>query len=88
MKECRRIDSLTLMLFIDKKSSIEVSKNPEYHGCIKHLDLQHYWLRDAVQDLLITPVYVPACQNVADLFTTTLSVRGDLHSPVIIGVLS
>ena len=79
MKECRRIDSLILTLF-------EVSKNPEHHGCIKHLDLQNYWIKDAVQDLLIISVYVPACQNVTDLFTTTLSVRGDLHSSVIIGM--
>ena len=56
-------------LFIDNKSSIKVSKNPEYHRHIKHLDLQHYWLREAVQDSLINPVYVLSCQNVADLFT-------------------
>jgi len=36
---------------------------------MKHLDLWHYWLKDAVQDSLITPVYVPLCENVADLFT-------------------
>jgi len=26
-------------LFIDNKSEIEVSKNPEHHGHMKHLDL-------------------------------------------------
>jgi len=46
-----------------------VSKNPEHHGQMKHLDLHLYWLRDAVQESLISPVYVPTCQNVADLFT-------------------
>ena len=35
-------------LFIDNKSSIKVSKNLKYHEHIKHLDLQHYWLRKAV----------------------------------------
>ena len=28
-----------------------------------------YWLRDAVQESLISPVYVPTQQNIADLFT-------------------
>jgi len=29
-------------LSIDNKSRIKVIKNPEYHRCIKHLDLQYY----------------------------------------------
>jgi hypothetical protein len=61
--------SIPSTLFIDNKSGIDVSKNPEHHGRMKHLDLRFYWLRDAVQASLITPVYVPTKQNVADLFT-------------------
>jgi len=56
-------------LFIDNKSGIEVSKNPEYYGQMKHLDLQLHWLRDAVQESLISPTYVPTRQNIADMFT-------------------
>ncbi|KAJ3563600.1 hypothetical protein NP233_g8835 [Leucocoprinus birnbaumii] len=55
--------------FIDNKSGIDVSKNPEHHGRMKHLDLRFYWLRDAVQAATISPVYVPTAENVADLFT-------------------
>jgi hypothetical protein len=61
--------SIASTLFIDNKSGIDVSKNPEHHGRMKHLDLWFYWLRDAVQVSIITPVYVPTKQNVADLFT-------------------
>jgi len=32
-------------------------------------DLQHYWLRNAVQYLVITTAYVSLSQTVADLFT-------------------
>ena len=46
-------------LFIDNKSGIDVSKNPEHHRQMKHLDLCLYWLRDAVQESLINPVYIP-----------------------------
>jgi hypothetical protein len=31
-------------LHIDNQSAISVSKNPEHHGCMKHLDLCFYWL--------------------------------------------
>jgi len=61
--------SLASTLFIDNKSGINVLKNPEHHGRMKHLDLRHYWLRDAVQDSIISPVYIPSAQNVADILT-------------------
>jgi hypothetical protein len=31
-------------LCMDSHSAIRVSKNPEHHGRMKHLDLAHYWL--------------------------------------------
>jgi len=43
-------------LNIDNQSAISVSKNPEHHGRMKHLDLRFYWLRDAVHDKMIHPV--------------------------------
>lgn len=33
-------------LHLDNQSVLAVSRNPEYYGCMKHLDLCHYWLRD------------------------------------------
>ncbi|KAJ3551307.1 hypothetical protein NP233_g13104 [Leucocoprinus birnbaumii] len=62
-------------LFIDNKSGIDVAKNPEHHGRMKHLDLRFYWLRDAVQSSLIFPVYVPTKQQVADIFTKPVSIQ-------------
>ena len=35
-------------LHMDNQSAISVSKNPEHHGRMKHLDLRYYWLRDTV----------------------------------------
>jgi hypothetical protein len=35
-------------LSIDNQGAVLVTKNPEHHGRMKHLDLQFYWLRDAV----------------------------------------
>ena len=39
-----------LTLAMDNQSAISVAKNPEHHGCMKHLDLRFYWLHDAVAD--------------------------------------
>jgi hypothetical protein len=48
----------TLLLFIDNQSAVQVAKNPEHHGGIKHLDLAFYWLRDMVDKGFIKPVFV------------------------------
>ena len=46
-------------LNIDNQSAINVAKNPEHHGHMKHLDLRFYWLRDVVEDKTITVKYCP-----------------------------
>ena len=59
-------------LLIDNQSAIQVAKNPDHHGRMKHLDLRYYWLRDEVEDGFISPVYVPTGKNAADLLTKPL----------------
>jgi hypothetical protein len=34
------------ILRIDNQSALKVSKNPEHHGQMKHLDLHYFWLRE------------------------------------------
>jgi hypothetical protein len=45
------------LLRMDNQSAIAVSKNSEHHSRIKHLSLCLFWLRDAVQDGLISHSY-------------------------------
>ena len=59
-------------LFIDNQSAISVSKNPEHHGRMKHLDLRHYWLRDTVDSGHLVPVHVRTGEMVADILTKAL----------------
>ena len=39
----------TSVLFLDNQSAVQVAKNPEHHGRMKHLDLTYFWLRDVVE---------------------------------------
>ena len=41
---------------MDNQSALQVMKNPEHHGRMKHLDLRFYWLRDTVAAGHIHPV--------------------------------
>ena len=59
-------------LFLDNQSAISVSRNPEHHGRMKHLDLRHYWLRDTVKGGLIDVKYIPTKSMPADIMTKAL----------------
>jgi hypothetical protein len=62
----------TSSLLLDNQSAVQVAKNPEHHGRMKHLDLAFYWLRDVVEKGFIKPVYVSTSDNPADLLTKAL----------------
>jgi hypothetical protein len=64
-------------LHLDNQSAIAVTRNPEHHGRMKHLDLRHYWLRDTVKAGLIDVKYIPTKQMPADIMTKALS-RGSV----------
>ena len=61
------------ILRIDNQSALSVSKNPEHHGRMKHLDLRYFWLRDQVTQEVIKPVYVSTENMPADLLTKPLA---------------
>ena len=60
------------ILRMDNQSAISVSKNPEHHGRMKHLDLRWYWLRDVVDAGTLDPSFVPTNEMAADILTKQL----------------
>ena len=61
------------ILHLDNQSAISVAKNPEHHGCMKHLDLRFFWLRDMVsRKKAIAVKYIPTAEMPADLLTKAL----------------
>ena len=64
--------STSSTLLMDNQSAISVSKNPEHHGRMKHLDLRWFWLRDTVDSGLIKPSFIPTEDMAADMLTKPL----------------
>jgi hypothetical protein len=60
------------ILRMDNQSAISVSKNPEHHGRMKHLDLRWYWLRDVVDAGILNPLFIPTKEMPADILTKPL----------------
>ena len=61
------------VIHVDNQSAIQVAKNPEHHGRMKHLDLQYFWLRDEVEKGTISVDYCPTGQMPADILTKALA---------------
>jgi hypothetical protein len=61
------------LLLVDNQSAIQVARNPEHHGRMKHLDLRFFWLRDMVYSAVIAVRYIPITDMAADLLTNVLA---------------
>jgi hypothetical protein len=62
-----------LLLLVDNLSAIQVARNPEHHGRMKHLDLRFFWLCDMVNSGDIAVRYIPTADMAADLLTKALA---------------
>ena len=61
------------IIHVNNQSAIKVSKNPEHHGRMKHLDCSFYWLHDQVLHGVFEPQYLPTEDNAADMLTKALA---------------
>ena len=57
----------------DNEGSIALAKNPGDHKRTKHIDIRHHFIREKVAEGTVILEWVPTAENVADVFTKTLS---------------
>ena len=48
LKEFDHPQKESIIIYVDNKSAIELSKNPIQHGRSKHIDMKYHFLRDYV----------------------------------------
>ena len=61
-----------LTLYCDNMSAINISKNPIQHSRTKHIDIRHHFIRDLVEDKVVTLEHVATENQLADIFTKAL----------------
>jgi hypothetical protein len=59
-------------LHCDNNSAMELSKDSKFHARTKHIDIRYHFIREAVENRMITVKYVPTKENLADIFTKAL----------------
>ena len=57
---------------VDNTSAIKLANNPVFHKRSKHIEIRHHFIRQLVEDNLITFIFVGSADNVADMFTKPL----------------
>ena len=62
-------ESLTL-IYKDNQSAIVMTKNPQFHGCAKHIDIKHHFIHQQVIQETIVLEVCPTVDMVADILTT------------------
>jgi hypothetical protein len=63
-------DAMTL--YCDNLSAINISKNPVQHSRTKHTDIRHPFIRDLVEEKIVTLEHVGTEEQLADIFTKAL----------------
>ena len=60
-------------LYIDNNSALKLTRNPEFHSRLKHIDIKHYFIREKVEEGVINTQHVRTTDNLADIFTKALA---------------
>ena len=62
-------------LGVDNQAARDLAYNPEHHERTKHIDRRHFFIREKVEEGVITVPYVNTDDNIADFFTKPLDVK-------------
>ncbi|RDX80732.1 hypothetical protein CR513_38687, partial [Mucuna pruriens] len=74
-------------ILCDNNSTIQLSKNPMFHGRSKHIDIKFHFLRDLVKDEIIKLSYCSSHIKVADIMTKPLKLEQFLKLRNMLGIV-
>jgi hypothetical protein len=60
------------VIYYDNQGAIALAKNPQFYARTKHIDIQHYFVREKVNKGLVQLKYIDTNEQVADGLTKAL----------------
>ena len=70
---------LAIALHCDSEANISKALNKVYNGKSRHISLRNTYIRQVLNDGVVTVVFVRTCNNLVDSLTKTLA-RGSVNS--------
>lgn len=67
----KRFDSVTI--YMNNQRTISLTKNLEFHVCMKHINIHHHYIREVELMILIYLNYVSTNDMMTDRLTNPLS---------------
>ncbi|KAG7533591.1 Reverse transcriptase RNA-dependent DNA polymerase [Arabidopsis thaliana x Arabidopsis arenosa] len=64
--------STRVLILIDNKSAIALTKNPVFHGRSKHIHKRYHFIRECIQNELVEVEQIPGEEQKADILTKAL----------------
>ena len=65
--------SLPINIFIDNQSTIKIIQNDVEHDRTKHIDIKYYFMKEKLNEGIILPQWIETENQLADIFTKSLS---------------
>ena len=69
------VEQDVLTLYRDNLSAINIFKNPIQHSRTKHIDIRHPFIRDLVEENIVTLKHVDTEEQLEDIFTNALNAK-------------
>ena len=69
------INQETMVMLCDNMSAINISKNPVQHSRTKHIDIRYHFIKDLVEQKIITLEYIDTSKQLSDIFTKPLGLE-------------
>ncbi|CAJ2654309.1 unnamed protein product [Trifolium pratense] len=66
------VEQDVMTLYCDNLSAINISKNPIQHSRTKHIDIRHHFIRELVEEKIVTLEHIASEEQLADIFTKAL----------------
>jgi len=66
-------DNNVVVIQADNNKAMDLARNPEFHACIKHIDIQYHFVCEAVDHHLVDFEFVSIIKQAADGLTKALS---------------
>lgn len=67
-----RMTIKTVTIQIDNNGAMKLTKNPEFHGRTKHIEMRHHFIRELIKEGHVDVARVPTRDNQSDILTKAL----------------